>query len=177
MNGNKSLTAKFTQQPLDVTVTVEGSGTVEKIPAPPYDYGTWVLLVPTPVPGGEFLGWSGPNAGDLVNNGNGTWSLFMNASKAVTAAFTELTYVVQVTISPPGSGTVLNTPGNPYLYGEVATLKPMPGAGNVFKGWADAADLTNNGNGTWSVTMDKDKDVTAMFGKAQLFLPLIIRNR
>jgi hypothetical protein len=115
----------------------------------------------------------GPDAGDLVDNGDGTWSLTMDGDKELAARFATGEYTVQVTIV--GEGNVSQTPGGPYLYLEVATLRPTPTQGWRFVGWSgpNAGDLSYDGDGSWSVRMDEDKEVTATFAKNQILLPLI----
>ncbi|MFC2036977.1 hypothetical protein ACFLYD_03260 [Chloroflexota bacterium] len=176
MNGDKELTANFTQTEygLDVMVTPDGSGSVTKDPdQATYAYAAQVLLSPIPEAAWQFAEWVGPNAGDLVDNGDGTWSLTMDEDKELTARFAQGEYDVQVTIV--GEGNVSQTPSGPYLYLEVATLRPTPTQGWRFVGWTgpNAGDLSDNGDGSWSVRMDGDKEVTATFARNQILLPLV----
>jgi hypothetical protein len=74
-----------------LTVTTDGNGSVTLNPAGgTYNEGTVVTLTPVPNSGYEFETWGGTNAGDLTDNGNGTWSITMNVDKTVAATFTEL---------------------------------------------------------------------------------------
>jgi hypothetical protein len=147
----------------NVTVTVVGDGVVNNTPGNPYAYGQTATLEPDADPGWSFDGWSGSDVGDLVDNGDGTWDLLMDEDKSVTATFTEDEYAVTVTIV--GDGVVNNTPGNPYAYGQTATLEPDADPGWSFDGWSgsDVGDLVDNGDGTWDLLMDEDKSVTATF--------------
>jgi hypothetical protein len=135
-------------------------------------------LEPVPATGWDFAEWTGADADQLVDNGDGTWSLMVDGPKALTASFTDQ-FDVSVAVEPQGSGTVSNTPGNPYSYGEVATLEPRPAPGWRFVAWsgADADDLTYNGNGTWSMVMDGSKALTVTYTTEQLFLPLVLRSQ
>jgi len=111
----------------NLIVTTAGSGSVTLDPAGgTYDEGTVVALDPVPVAGWEFAGWSGANSGDLSDNGDGTWSITMNATKEVTATFTALSVTCYVlTVGHTGSGsdpsvTPANSSGCPsgqYLAG------------------------------------------------------------
>ena len=65
----------------------------------------------------HFTGWSGSGCA-----GTGQCVVTMDATRSVTATFTEDAYDVTVTVV--GSGTVENVPGNPYTYGQTATLTP-----------------------------------------------------
>jgi hypothetical protein len=74
------------QYTLTVNVTGQGSVTLDP-PGGIYALDTVVELTPTPDAGLSFGGWSGANAGELVDNHDGTWSIIMNSNKAVTAEF------------------------------------------------------------------------------------------
>ncbi len=66
----------------------DGHGTVTLSPAGGiYNEGTSVTLTPVPISGYEFATWSGTNAADPNDNGNGTWSLIMDGDKSLTANF------------------------------------------------------------------------------------------
>jgi hypothetical protein len=153
---------------------------VAQQPGNPYLAGQIATLQPIPDPDWAFAGWSGPNAGDLADNGDGTWSLTVDGDKALTATFAAGQY--QVTITVVGQGQVAQQPGNPYLAGQIATLQPIPDPGWAFAGWSgpNAGDLADNGDGTWSLTVDGDKALTATFGEDEypidIYLPLILRD-
>ena len=71
-----------------MTVTHTGYGSVTWDPTGDIHYdGTEVVLTPTPDLGWFFAGWDGADAGDLVDNGDGTWSLLMDSDKEITARF------------------------------------------------------------------------------------------
>jgi hypothetical protein len=74
-----------------LSVGNDGHGTVNLSPAGGnYAENTVVTLTPVPSGGYSFSAWSGSNASDPVDNGNGTWSLTMNSNKSFTANFTAL---------------------------------------------------------------------------------------
>jgi len=82
MNGDKSVTATFTQETFSLTVNVVGSGSVNRNAAGPYVYGTVVELTAVPDAGWTFSGWSGGLSGST----NPT-TIVMNGDKSVTATF------------------------------------------------------------------------------------------
>jgi hypothetical protein len=141
-----------------------------------YFYGDVVTVTISPDPAWVFFTWRGPDKGDMVDHGAGTWSVWMDADKVVQAEFREALY--QVSLAYEGQGYVQNEPGNPYAYGQVATLAPVPLEGWRFGGWQgeDVTDLVDNGDGTWSLTVDEDKSLTATFLPPQIFLPLVHRS-
>jgi regulation of enolase protein 1 (concanavalin A-like superfamily) len=90
MDGPKEVTAVFSLQPrYTLTVDIVGQGEVLVAPEGPYLPETAVTLTPQPDENWNFLDWTGPNASDLQDNGDGTWSLVMNEEKRVTATFEE----------------------------------------------------------------------------------------
>jgi len=71
-----------------LTATGDGNGSVTLSPAGgTYNAGTTVTLTPVPNSGYKFDSWGGTNAGDLSDNGDGTWNITMDANKEVTANF------------------------------------------------------------------------------------------
>jgi hypothetical protein len=177
MNASKALTAVFAQEENTLTIDTIGQGTVIQAPAPPYTPGITVTLTPDPAAGWSFDSWSGPDAADLVDNQDGTWSLLMDEDKALTARFRVAQYTLTVTVV--GEGKVFENPPGPYLYGEVVTLTPRPDPGWVFEGWSgpDGEDPVDNQDGTWRLTMDADKEVTADFVKYRIYLPFVVRSQ
>jgi len=146
----------------DLTVAVDPAGggtTTPAVGSHTYAENTAVDVIAAPNPGYVFDEWSGDCTG------SGACQVTMNADKSVTAHFAELpTYVLTVNVT--GSGEVtLDPEAGPYDAGTTVTLTPAPDACNVFSGWSgtDASDLTDNGDGTWSIGMDEDKSVTASF--------------
>jgi uncharacterized repeat protein (TIGR02543 family) len=88
MTGSKVITATFTQDEYDVTVAIVGQGSVTNTPGNPYHYDDIATLEPIADAGWTFAGWSGPDAGELSDEGDGTWSIIMDENKSVTATFT-----------------------------------------------------------------------------------------
>jgi uncharacterized repeat protein (TIGR02543 family) len=83
MNGNKSVTAHFTQNQYTLTITIDGSGSVTKNPnQATYSYGQVVTVTAVPGTGWMFSSWTG----DLTGNQNPT-TITMNGNRAVTAHF------------------------------------------------------------------------------------------
>ncbi len=158
MDGDKVVTATFTQDEFTLDVNTVGNGSVDVDPEQTsYVYGDVVTLTATPGSGWYFAGWSG-DLGGLVN----PQLLTIDGDKAVTATFTAEpppTYTLDVTIV--GSGTVtLDPPGGVYVSSTVVTLTATPDSGWHFAGWSgDLGGLVN----PQSLTMDGDKVVTATF--------------
>jgi hypothetical protein len=162
---DRQLTATFFNRECTLVLDVEGDGSVD----PPegvhvYDCGEEVTLTVLPDTGWEFDEWAGDDGSEVAYDAqDDTWTIALDTDKEITAQFVEAEYDVDATTV--GQGRVANTPGNPYRYGEVATLQPIPDPGWFFDDWSgpDASGLSDNLDGTWSLRMDGDKMVTATF--------------
>lgn len=148
----------------DLTVVVDPAGGGTTVPSPgshTYAEDAVVNLTATAAPGYEFDRWEGGCTGTDPD----VCQVTMTEDKTVTAYFVALPQYT-LTVDTTGSGSVtLDPDGGTYIAGTTVTLTPASGACYVFSGWAgaDAADLTDNGDGTWSITMDGNKSVTAEF--------------
>jgi hypothetical protein len=152
---------------LDIDVSTVGPGSVEitpelLIPSDAYLYGDTITLTAIPDDPSiyTFAGWSG-NLTGIENPA----SLTLESSVAITATFS-LKRALTVGVDPEGSGEVmLDPPGGVYGEGTVVTLTPKPSADWTLERWSGPSkdDLMDLGNGSWSITMDADKNVTANF--------------
>jgi uncharacterized repeat protein (TIGR02543 family) len=85
MDGNKTVTATFTQYQYTLTVSIVGSGSVAKAPdQATYTHGTSVQLTATADPGWTFAGWS-----DDLTGTTSPATITMDGDKTVTATFTQ----------------------------------------------------------------------------------------
>ncbi len=157
MDGNRSVTATFTQNQFTLSVNVSGSGTVTRDPhKSAYQSGEQVKLTASPSPGWVFSGWSG----DLSSTANPA-TLTMDGNKSVTATFTQDQYTLSVSVS--GSGSVAKSPDQAgYHHGDQVQLTASPSAGWTFTAWS--GDLTGAENPA-TLTIDGTKSVTATFGQ------------
>jgi hypothetical protein len=176
MSAAKEVTATFTleQHQLTVTKSGTGSGTVTSTPAgiecgptcsAGFAHNTEVTLTPSPAAGSELRSWSG------ACSGTGTCKVMMSAAKAVTAEFALIPghFQLEVTKSGAGSGTVTSSPAGidcgptceaEYEEGKAVTLSAAPAAGSRFTGWSGSGC---SGTGSCEVTMSAAKEVTATF--------------
>ncbi|HPN35565.1 MAG TPA: hypothetical protein PK843_13705, partial [bacterium] len=163
MNGNKSVTALFTQITYTLTAGNDGHGTVSLSPSGGvYAAGTTVTLTPVPASGYTFSSWTGTNVGDIINTG-GVYTIVMNGNKTVQANFILTTYTL--TAGNDGHGTVSLSPsGGVYAAGTTVTLTPNPNSGYTFSSWSgtNAGDVTYSG-GVYRIVMNGNKSVTANF--------------
>jgi uncharacterized repeat protein (TIGR01451 family)/uncharacterized repeat protein (TIGR02543 family) len=162
MNGNRTVTATFTQIEYTLTVNTVGSGTVTRNPnQTTYHYGDWVILIATPAPGWNFSAWSG----DLTGSTNPR-TITIDGNKVVTATFAQIDYTL--TVNTVGSGTVTRSPSQAtYHHGDVVTLTTTAATGWNFSAWS--GDATGSTSPT-TITIDGNRTVTATFTQIEYTL-------
>jgi uncharacterized repeat protein (TIGR02543 family) len=165
MNGNKNVTANFTQ--LRYTLTLASNppdgGTIDANPGPDgdgkYVYGTVVTLTPNANAGYTFGYWSGGASGSAIPT-----TVTMTVDTSVTANFSQARETLTLAVQPPASGSILASPtpdgDGKYAYGTVVTLTASPAGGYLFASWSGDASGPNS---PAQVTMDGNKSVTASF--------------
>ena len=179
MDAAKSVTATFTRRTTTLTVNRTGPGTVTSSAggifcgaacSANYDAGATVTLTATPDATATFTGWSGGGC-----SGTGACTVTMDAAKTVGATFVVNTYVLSVTKSGSGNGSVISTPSGidcgttctaNFDSGTVVTLSAAGAANSTFTGWTGAC----SGAGACTVTMGAARNVTATFTKNNVVL-------
>jgi uncharacterized repeat protein (TIGR02543 family) len=173
MTQNMSVTATFTQQTYQLTVSTHGSGgTVTSTDggincpgtcANSYPANTPVTLNAMSAPGWSFAGWSG------ACSGTGSCQVTMTQNQSVTATFTQNPNFFTLSVSVSGNGTVTSTDGDIICPGTCShtypgntqvTLNASPGLGSAFSGWSGGGC---SGTGPCIVTMTQNQSATATF--------------
>jgi uncharacterized repeat protein (TIGR02543 family) len=169
MDGDKTITATFSQDSYGLTVHVMGEGSVELEPDQAgYLYGEVVTVTAVATPGWSFVGWEG----DLTGDTNPA-ELVMDGDKIITATFSQDSY--GLTVHVIGDGSIELEPEQAgYVYGDVVTVTAVATPGWTFTGWE--GDLTGDTNPA-ELVMDGDKVITAVFVQDNytLYLPFIMR--
>ncbi|MBI3608632.1 MAG: IPT/TIG domain-containing protein, partial [Nitrospirae bacterium] len=139
--------------------------------AAPFDAGSSVTLTAAPDATSTFAGWAGAGCA-----GTGPCVVTIDAAQAVTATFTRIQYVLDVTKTGTGGGTVTSASGTitcgstcsaPFDAGSSVTLTAAPDATSTFAGWVGAGCT---GTGTCVVPMTAAQTVTATFTRIQYAL-------
>lgn len=147
-----------------INLTIVGNGTVTKDPnLSSYTCGQSVSLTANAAVGYSFVDW----VGDVVSTENPV-SLVMNNPHNITVNFSLNRYLLSITKSGTGTGTVTSVDGincgsdcsEEYDHGTVVTLTANPSIGSTFTGWMGGGC---SGTGTCEVTMDEAKTVNATF--------------
>jgi len=148
-----------------LTVIVTGNGTVEKDPDQvifhEYDEDE-VDLTATADDGYSFISWGG--AID-PNDANNPVTITMDSDKTVTAAFTQELDEYTLDIEITGAGAVDRDPCQAtYTYGDEVELTARGDSNDnwIFISWGGDID-PNDANNPITITMDGNKEVTALF--------------
>ena len=134
---------------------VVGAGTFPK--------GTRHSITAAPIDGYHFVHWK--NSKGILVSTNLQYDLIVDSDETYTAYF-ELnapqTYKVTVNTTPFGKGTASGA--GIYQVGQIATIVPSPAQGwKVGTVSASDGNITDNGDGTWSVVVNQDVTVTVTF--------------
>jgi uncharacterized repeat protein (TIGR02543 family) len=157
MNSAHVIKVYFTLIQFALTLSVSGLGTVTlSPPGGAYASGTVVTLTATPAADYSFAGWSG----DLSSSTNPA-TVTMNGNKTVTATFTQIQYML--TISVTGSGSTNPTIGSSsYASGSIVQVAATPSSGWQFSHWhLDGVDSGTTSPTT--VTMNSAHTLEAVF--------------
>jgi len=125
-----------------LTTTVSRGGTIRRDPdSPRYPWGSVVRLTALPAAGSRFAQWGRAASGTA----NPLEFRVAAAQPTVSAHFTLLAAGERaVVVASEGFGQVRVDPAaNHYAPGTQVTLTAWPDAGQLFKGWGDAADVQN----------------------------------
>ncbi|MHA2647234.1 MAG: InlB B-repeat-containing protein, partial [bacterium JZ-2024 1] len=169
LNTDKTCAANFVQLWYDLSLTVNGQGSVSSNPAgincpagnctasfPSY---TLVTLTATAFPGWVFAGWSGACSGTSPS-----LQVTLNTPKACTATFSQ---TPPLTVTLNGQGSVSSNPAGincpadcseNYLIGSTVTLTATPANGWAFANWSGDCSGSNS---SIQVFMDAGKACTA----------------
>jgi uncharacterized repeat protein (TIGR02543 family) len=155
MDGDKTVTAIFTQDEYTLAVNTVGGGSVTRNPdQATYPHGTVVKLTAVADSGWDFLEWSG----DLTGSTNPE-TITVGGSKTVTATFAQDEYTLTVNIV--GSGSVTKNPDKvSYHFGDVVTLTAVPDSGWKFSWWSGGVSGTEN---PVSIAIDDNFAIYASF--------------
>lgn len=172
MTAAKAVSATFNLQTFQLTVAKTGSGSVTSNPAgincdPTCAYsfsgGQLVTLTPTPASGYFFSSWSG------ACSGSESCTVSMDASKSVTANFTQIpTGSSVLSVTKTGLGSVTSFPvgincsgtcNAAFANGTSVTLTASPVTGYYFAGWGGAC----SGQGTCTLTINSNQTASANF--------------
>jgi hypothetical protein len=90
-----------------LVLSINGSGSVAISPEKAtYNADEEVTLTPSPESGYSFINWSGTNASDVTDNGDGTYKIKMDANKILVANFDVAAVTVIMTADYGDTGTL-----------------------------------------------------------------------
>lgn len=176
IDGEKTVTAVFEREGYELTVEIEGKGSVneevvENAAKTSYPYDSVVELTADPDDGWTFVRWEGDLDGD-----NNPEQIEMDGNKTVTAVFERRDY--SLTIHTDGEGTVaeevVSEPEKDYTYETVVELTATPADGWNFIRWEGDLDGDENPK---EITVDGEKEVTAVFARESFDLTVNVTGQ
>ncbi len=164
MNATKTVTANFEAGHSEYKFTIDvypavGGTTNPAIGSYYHSQGTVINISASPNAGYEFDYWTG----DVAAPYHQSTTVTIDSDKSVIAHFKQKTkYTLTMAKSPVEGGTVIPAVGqHEYNQGAVVTIQATPEPGYDFLRWdGEVSDLYSM---TTTVTMDKNKTVTAIF--------------
>ncbi len=161
MNSDKTVTANFTKSSFDLTITLNGSGTIEpRTGTYTYDRNAVITLKATPSAGWKFDNWTG----DVASPNSANTTITMNSDKTIVANFSKSSYSLFVSVN--GMGYSYPSSGQ-YTYnaGEVLKVSATPATGWRFDHWG--GDVASPTSASTTLTINSDKTLVANFIEAQ----------
>ena len=122
-----------------------------------------MTITATPASGWEFAGWTTGDMTEIADPGSASTTLNLDKDKTVTATFTEVGVTHELIMEEVGNGTTTPADGT-YPEGDM-TITATPDPGWWFAGWStgDMTEIADPGSASTTLTLDKDKTVTATF--------------
>jgi len=163
LDKDKTVTATFTKTVIQYDLIMEEVGNGTTTPADgTYPEGD-VPITATPDPGWEFDSWSTGDMTEIADPGSASTTLTLDKDKTVTATFTQISYDLIMAVN--GNGTVTPLSGT-YPEGDVP-ITATPDPGWDFDSWStgDMTEIADPASASTTLTLDKDKTVTATFTK------------
>ena len=160
VDSNRALTANFTMQPQNFTITatadpanggtVTGGGT--------YQQGQSCTLTATPATGYTFINWT--KNGQQVST-NASYTFTVTESAAYVAHFQLQSFTINVSANPSGAGTV--TGGGTYNYGASCTVTATPHQRYIFDSWTENGVVVSTEQ-SYTFTVTANRNLVANFG-------------
>jgi hypothetical protein len=165
LTGSATVTAMFTYNYYDLTMTNIGSGTASPSGTTSVRHGTLTLIIATANTGYHFTGWttSGPEA-TISSSGSSMTTLILTGPATITATFAINTYTL--TVSRSGNGTVSPSGSDTVNYGAVTSIIATPDTGYSFIKWTrsgSAATISDSTQASTGVFLTGNATVAAIF--------------
>jgi uncharacterized repeat protein (TIGR02543 family) len=167
VNGNKAVTATFTQIQYTLTIqSPDGSGSTSPAAGSyTYNQGALAQVTATPSSGWIFDRWL---IDEYLTSQENPINVGMDSAHKIKAIFILLQYTL--VLSANGLGTTSPSIGtHTYNSGSQIIVSATPNSGWQFTGWS--GDLSGSSNPA-SITMNGDKTVTAIFTQIQYTLTI-----
>jgi hypothetical protein len=159
MDAAKDITATFDPITYQLTTAVTGTGSASGDDF--YNCGAYADIIATETDAcWVFDQWTGSGITDVNDP---TTTVLMDASKSVTAVFTQLTYTLSVTANDSDGGTPSFDGSSPFNCGADASIHANTNSGWVFDGWTPSSGIANASAEDTTVSMTQNRALTANY--------------
>lgn len=153
-------------------IEIQGKGSVHRTPLQgEYTRGTTVTLEAVAETGWKFSHWQGDRSSE-----NATIVLDMNSNIHLVAVFERKMYDLSLHVQGEGwiDKDITHLPGHTYPYETRIRLTAIPEKGWEFSHWEGDAHGSNH---SIYITLDEDKDITAVFQREEYSLSIDIHGQ
>jgi len=174
-DGDKTIIAVFVSSGYTLTTHITGQGSTSLMPGT-YDIGSGAeieLSALETTAGWVFDHWEG-DIGD-ANPVLPTLQVTMDQDRDITAVFSQVpTHTLTITVDGTGQGTTQPEPGiHTFNEGVTQWLYAIPDAGSAFDHWEGDIGDTDPHQTRFSILMDQDRTMTAIFAPADWQLTIL----
>jgi uncharacterized repeat protein (TIGR02543 family) len=168
IDGDKSVTANFTQIEYTLTVNVSGQGGTNATGTFPHNAFTNVTILATPASGYFFDHWTlnGSDAGSM-----NPYTINMTANYELTGVFLPVQRTLTVAVS--GNGVTNATGIHTYDEYSNVTVLATPSSGYFFDHWVLNGSSVGSAN-PYTINMTANYDLTAVFSAVQRTLTVSV---
>ncbi len=161
LNGNRSLVANFTANPVNYTISVSASptagGTVSG--GGSFVSGTSQTVTATANSGYTFANWT--ESGTVVSS-SASYNFTLNGNRSLVANFTAnpVNYTISVSASPTAGGTVSG--GGTFVTGSPHTVTATANVGYTFANWTENSSVVSS-SASYVFTLNANRNLVANF--------------
>jgi outer membrane protein assembly factor BamB len=153
-----TLTANFTLQSYEFTISAGTGGTVPSGLSQSYNYGSVIQISATPNTGYLFSSWTGSGITDTNTQDT---NVTITGIQSATASFTPINYTLTATA---GTGGTINALNSSYPYGTNVSLVATPDTGYAFSAWTQSGSgITDTSIDSTTVYIEGNQTVHATF--------------
>ena len=134
LNFDLKLNASFSPKEFQLSFATNEGGKIETPVSGNYAYGQVLQLIAVPDSYYEFVRWEGSDL--IADPTSSNTTLLMDKERLINAVFQDITYQINLSVSPSDSGVARIVEGNTgHKYGNTVSLEATPKDDYVFDSW------------------------------------------